>query len=105
MTVSTSKSAYLDCYDLLDRALDSPIGIRNRCANRGMANNLRTRLHYARAISRRESLEIYAADHPAHGTSPYDPLVIRIQQDGKLWWIYIEPRAIQGEVEELGAAE
>ena len=103
MTVSTSKSAYLDCYDLLDRALDSPIGIRNRCANRGMAHNLRTRLHYARAISRRESLHIYAPDHPQHGTSPYDPLVIRIQHDDSGWWIYIEPRMVQGEVEELAA--
>ena len=103
MTVSTSKSAYLDCYDLFDRALDSAIGIRNRCANRGMANNLRTRLHYARAISRRESLEIYAADHPAHGTSPYDSLVVRIQQNKDGYWIYIEPRMVHGEVEELAA--
>jgi hypothetical protein len=103
MSVSNSKSSYLDCYELFDRALDSEIGIRKKCISRGMANNLRTRLHYARAISRRESLEIYAADHPQHGQSSYDPLVIRVQEDDEGWWIYIEPRRVDGEVEELAA--
>lgn len=105
MTTSTSKSAYTDCFELFDRAIESPKGIRNRCRDQGAANHLRVRLNSARILSRRESREIYVEDHPAFGISPYDPLVVRVCYRDSSWWIYIEPRAIQGEVEELGAAE
>ena len=106
MTISTSKSSYADCYDLFDRALESRQGIRTSVPDPGAGYHLRTRLHYARTLSRREAQEIYTEDHPAYGLSPYDPLRISAprEAEGK-WWVYIEPRAIQGEVEELGAAE
>ena len=103
MTVSHSKSAYNDCYDLFDRATDSSIGIRVSCETRGMANNLRTRLHYARKLNREQAKEIFPDDHPDHGKSAYDPLVVRVHHDGDGWWVYIEPRMVQGEVEELRA--
>jgi hypothetical protein len=105
MTISTSRTAYSDCFDLFDRALDSPRGIRNRCRDAGAANHLKVRLHYARTLSRREAREVYAEDDPAFGVSPYDPFVVRVRAIEGVWWVYIEPRAVQGEVEELGAAE
>jgi hypothetical protein len=103
MSVSYSKSAYLDCFEYFDRALKSSIGIRVACRNRGSANNLRVRMHYARAISRREFLEIYQPDDPRHGQSPYDVFMVRIEQDDEKWWLYIEPRTAGGEIEELVA--
>ena len=104
MTVSTSRSAYNDCYDLFDRAaVPGSIGIRVSCETRGMANNLRTRLHYARKLNRELAKEMFEPDHPDHGKSVYDPLVVRVHSDGDGWWVYIEPRVVQGEVEELHA--
>jgi len=105
MTTSTSKSSYGDCFDLFDRALESSHGIRNRCDSEGAAKHLRQRLNYARTLSRRESREIYAEDHPSFGISPYDPFMVLVKNVDGAWWVYIEPRVVRGEVEELGAAE
>ena len=82
MTVSTSRRAYKDCYDLFDRALAAPCDIRNRCTDPGQANHLRVRLHQARILLRRESLSIYAEEDPNHGASPYDSLIVRIGDQG-----------------------
>ena len=103
MTVSTSRRAYADCYDLFDRALAAPLGIRNRCTDPGQANHLRVRLHQARILLRRESLSIYAEEDPNHGASPYDSLMVRIREADDSWWVYIEPRAVNGAIEELAA--
>lgn len=103
MTESTSKAAYADCFDLFDRALESTHGVRNRCASRGAAYHLRQRLNYARTLSRREARVIYSESDPAYGVSPYDTFVIRVVLAEPGWYVYIEPRAVQGEVEELGA--
>lgn len=101
MTVSTSRKAYKDCYDLFDRALAAPLGIRNRCTDPGQANHLRVRLHQARILLRRESLSIYAEEDPNHGASPYDSLIVRIKDVDGHWWVYLEPRMMNGVVEEL----
>lgn len=104
MTVSTSTAAYEDCYDILDRALAAPAGIRIDGMGKGPAHHLVTRLQYARMLSRRESWEIKEPGTPGYGTSAYDILIIRQPRevDGK-WWIYIEPRKINGTIEELVA--
>jgi hypothetical protein len=103
MSTSTSKSAYADCFDLFDRALAAPRGIRNRCEDDGVAYQLRGRLHTARKLSRLEAFEIYEADDPLYGQSPYDHLVVKIKEAEGGWWVYIEPRRVVGEVQELAA--
>lgn len=105
MSTSLSRNAYADCFVLFDRAAASPIGIRYKVLSKGKAVNLRMRMNYARTLDRREAREIYPADDPNHGVSPYDSLIIRIHSDRDGWWIYIEPMRIEGEVEELKAAE
>ena len=100
MTVSTSRAAYEDCFHLLDRAMDSPAGIRHSCPTSGAAHHLRVRLNYARVLSRNEHSAL-APDDPRLGTSPYDALIVRIHQDPDRWWVYIEPRRLPGETEEL----
>ena len=102
MTVSTSRMAYEDCFHLLDRAMDSPAGIRHSCPTSGAAHHLRGRLNYARVLSRNEHSAL-ALDDPRLGTSPYDALVVRLHQDTSRWWVYIEPRRLPGETEELPA--
>ena len=102
MTASTSRAAYADCFDIFDRALESPRGIRILTTTEGVANNLITRLNYSRLLSRAESREVYPADDPNFGLSPYDGLVVRRPRwEGNKWWVYIEPRAVIGEIEEL----
>ena len=102
MTVSTSRAAYEDCFHLLDRAMDSPAGIRHSCPTSGAAHHLRGRLNYARVLSRNEHSAL-ATDDPRLGTSPYDALVVRLHQSDDRWWVYIEPRRLPGETEELPA--
>lgn len=100
MTVSTSRTAYEDCFALLDRAMSSPAGIRHSCATEGKANYLRVRLNYARILSRNELSAALSDDDPSLGSSPYDALIIRIV-DASGWWVYIEPRRLDGVTEEL----
>ena len=107
MSTSTSRKSYADCYTLLDQALDSAIGIRIDLGEGdpgvGAAHQLRMRLHYARRLSREEAEEVYPSDHPSHGVSVYDSLVIRIREAEGKWWIYIQPWVVKGAVEELAA--
>ncbi len=102
MTVSTSRAAYEDCFHLLDRAMGSPAGIRHSCPTSGAAHHLRVRLNYARILSRNEHSAL-AIDDPRLGTSPYDALITRIHAEADRWWVYIEPRRLPGETEELPA--
>jgi hypothetical protein len=105
MTVSTSRSAYEDCFHLLDRAMDSPAGIRHSCPTSGAAHYLRTRLNYARVLHRNEMSYALPDDDPKLGTSPYDALILRVHSADSRWWVYIEPRKLPGETEELPAIE
>lgn len=102
MTVSTSRTAYEDCFALLDRAMSSPAGIRHSCSTEGKANYLRTRINYSRILSRRELSAALSDDDPSLGTSPYDALIVRTVDSGEgKWWVYIEPRRLDGVTEEL----
>ncbi len=98
MPLNTSRLAYEDCYELLNRAMAAPNGIRAACGvgddGIGVAYYLRTRLHYARTLARRESMQIYEETDPEYGISPYDHLVIKIKDGDGQWWVYIEPRRI-----------
>lgn len=105
MTISTSPSAYEDCYDIFDRALRSKNGIRCEVPDAGMGYNLRTRLQYARTLHREEMRRVHPPTSPEHGVSVYDPLVVREpRQVGDRWYVYVEHRKIdESKIEELPA--
>lgn len=105
MSTSNSRLTYQDCYDVLDKALDDPIGVRVKVATDGDAANFRVRLHTARRIDREENATMYGPDHPMYGKSVYDPLVIKIRPIRGQWYVYIEHRSNSiGEVEGLSEA-
>lgn len=87
MAISNSRFSYGDCYDLMDKALADPKGIRIKFESWGDALHFRLRLHTARRIDRTDNLEVFPAEHAMHGKSPYDPLIMRIKgtADGTTW--------------------
>ena len=105
MPSSTNLGAYTDCVEIFDRAVASRQGIRIPVSTPGDGRLMVLRLQQARSLVREKSKEIYSdpAD-PAYGTSPYDPLIVRMPREieGR-WWVYIEPRlANADDIEELG---
>lgn len=97
MPLSTSRAAYQDCYDIYDRALADPKGIRVLCTTHSKAQNLRHRMNYARQLQRRESQEIYNVGDPQFGISPYDSFRNAIRDDSEgNWWVYVEPYSSHG---------
>lgn len=101
MTAPTTRLSYGDAYDALDRAKDDAKGIRLRFDDYSAAATFRSRVHYARAVDRRDNAQIYDESDPLFGRSAYDPLVVRIKQDSEgLWWVYIEHASIENMVVE-----
>jgi hypothetical protein len=105
MTTSTSKLAYDDCYEILDRALRAKTGIRIAVgAEEGVANLLCVRLHYARTLERQQNRDLFQRDDPQYGLSDYDILVVRRPRLEKgTWYIYVEKRIPPENIEELDA--
>jgi hypothetical protein len=104
MSLPKSRNAYQDCYELYDRALTAPAGIRFNVESEEAAIHLRMRMHTARTIDRDDNSAMHPRGAPMHGCSAYDPLQILIRADADdLWWVYIEPRAVHiiGDIEEL----
>lgn len=104
MAISNSRFSYGDCYDLMDKALADPKGIRIKFTTWGDALHFRLRLHTARRIDRKDNLEVFPADHAMHGKSPYDPLIMRLKRtaDGDITWLRLEKvDAREFEVESL----
>ncbi len=103
MTASTSKAAYSDCLELFDQALERG-RLRVGYPSKGEAHQLYNRLQYFRVLDREENQRIYERGDPQHGVSAYDPLIVRSPRfEQSKWWVYIEPRAISGIIEELAA--
>lgn len=104
MSTSTSRLSYSDCFELMDRALEDPRGVRVKFPDEGGANYFRLRLHSARKIDRQDNCEIYPKDHPMYGQSPYDQLIARKRYEAPFWWLYIEHDNVCGhlEIEDLG---
>ena len=90
MSTSTSKLAYADCFDLLDRAVADAKGVRIKFADMGDAWAFRLRLHSARKIARMENKVLYKEGDPMYGRSVYDVIVGRIREDGGCFWLYLE---------------
>lgn len=78
MPLPKSISAYGDCRDALDRALESERGIKIECETSGMAIRLRHRMNSFRSRDRQTNSKTYEATHPMHNASAYDKLILRI---------------------------
>lgn len=94
MSQINSLRAYTDCQKLFDSALADPKGARALIGTYEQCVNMRTRMHYFRHLDREANAKTYPADHPQHGTSIYDPYVVRlIPDEDSEWWVYVQPRA------------
>jgi len=91
VTVSTSRLAFNDCYDIFDQALADPSGIRVAFESEGAARHFRLRLHQARKIDRQDNAKIYGVDHPMFGRSAYDPIQAMLRQVEGVWYVYLKP--------------
>lgn len=94
MSQINSLRAYTDCERLFEAALRDPKGARARIGTQEACINMRTRMHYFRKLDREANERTYPPDDPKHGTSVYDPYVVRLfpDEDGE-WWVYVQPRA------------
>ncbi len=101
MSLPTSLLAYIDCTELLDKALEDPRGIRYQLATYDEAWQMQTRIHYCRRLHRDENKAIYDEGHQLHGRSLYDPIVVRIRNIEGVFYVYLEQRKIRGKVENL----
>lgn len=90
MALNTSRRAYEDIFRLLDQALASPKGIRIKIASEGAAKKMRSRIHYARHIDRKDNAQNFDFDHPMYDKSIYDPLSVRFVHERSFIWLYLE---------------
>lgn len=91
MPTSNSRLAFGDCYEILNMAMDDDQGARVKVPSLGDATHLRTRLHTARRIDREENAKTYEdKEHPMHGRSMYDKIVVRIKQLNGSVYLYLE---------------
>lgn len=90
MANSSSRLAFDDCFKLFDRANAARKGIMVRRNSRGDAINLRTRLHTARDIDRRDNAAVYDQDHPLYWRSIYDDIICKIVQNETGTWLVLE---------------
>jgi hypothetical protein len=105
MVTSTSRLAFSDCYELMEKAISDPKGIQIKFARDEDAWHFRVRLHTARRIDRTDNLKLFEEGHMMHGKSPYDALVMRIREnkngDGG-YWLRLERISIEHlEIESL----
>lgn len=107
MVTSSSRGAYPDCFDLMDKAIDDGRGVRVQYDDRGNARHFIVRLNTARSLDRKANREMYEVDHPLHGTSIYDKLRFTLRStqndDGEIvcYWVYVEIIAIYNAIESL----
>ena len=90
MTAAVSRLAFNDCFDIFDQAIADPTGIRVAFSSEGAAIHFRMRLHRARTIDRQDNAKLHPSDHPMHGRSPYDQIIIKIRKVEEGWFVYLE---------------
>lgn len=94
MSLPNSLGSYLDCRSLYDAAVADPKGARACLGTYDACINMRTRMHYFRALDRRANEAIYPKGDPKHGASIYDDYVVQIIRDvDDEFWLYIQPRS------------
>lgn len=99
MAYATSISSYPDIRQLLDRALESPKGVRLTFESKKEALTFKGRVHSFRFMDRKENAKIYPEDHPMHQRSVYDPLTCKSVSETVVDVLKLE--AVEFNVEEL----
>jgi hypothetical protein len=102
MTLPKSLRSYDNEKTIFDGAFENGGRARVICKSLGQAVNIRARLHRFRALDRDSNAEIYPADHPMHGASIYDNLLVRLDNGGGKYTLIIEPREVGGYTVEYG---
>jgi len=105
MTLSNSRLSYTDCFEVFDRALEDPLGIRIPCQSLDIATHYRMRMHQARAIDRADNARTYEPGHPMHARSPYDELRVMLRQHGAQHYIYLVKNKTPTAIEPLSELE
>lgn len=105
MPTSNSRLAFEDCFEILDIASEDNNGARVQVPAHSDAMQLRTRLHVARRIDRDENAKTYDKDHPLHGKSIYDRLVVRLKTLGDDHFVYVERVQRPTKIEPLSEVE
>jgi hypothetical protein len=79
MAYAASINAYPDIRAVLDKALASEKGLRLTFATPEEAITFKGRVHSYRYKERKENRKVYPEDHPLHGHSAYDPLMVKTE--------------------------
>lgn len=92
MPLTDQIGAYTDCFDIWNRALADPTGVRVLVSTQSQAFMLQMRLNHSRKLEREQSKRIYTKTDPQWNTSEFDPLIVRVKPtaEGDGWWVYIE---------------
>jgi hypothetical protein len=98
MPLSNAIESYADCRNLLDRALDSPKGVKVTLQTDGQAIRLNHRCNKFRVLDRQQNAKLYPEGNEWHNTSVYDGLCLS-RSGAELSIIRLEKTEM--EVEEL----
>lgn len=101
MSLSNSRASYEDCYEVMDRALDTPDGVRVGFPDKDQATYYRMRINQARSLDRKYNGQSYAPTDPRRHHSEYDTLSARIRQSGEMWWVYVEKKQRPTVIEDI----
>lgn len=103
MALSNQIGAYEDCFDVFERALTAPSGVRVQFPTRSAAHTFGLRMQQGRALQRKESMRLHKRDEPGYNKSSYDVLVVRQPREDEdgLWWVYVERQPVPLAIEEL----
>lgn len=106
MSLSTSRQAYADCYEVFDAAMENDAGVKVKMQSEDAAYFFRMRMHQARSLVKKDNSRIYPDDHPLYGASEYDRLAVKIRKLNGDFYIWVEPHGVQrGEIEPIGAED
>lgn len=87
MTLSNSRLAFKDCYELFELAMSDPKGVKVRFDKQNDALHFRHRMHQARKLDREDNKRVHPADSPMHGLSEFDKITVRIERDEHGHWL------------------
>jgi len=105
MSLSNNRQAYEDCYEVMDKALDLPDGVRIGFGSKEEAAYYRFRMNKARQLDREFSRERYEMANPKRGRSDYDVLMFRIRENSDMFWVYAEKKPQRGVIEPIDGSE
>lgn len=75
---------YQDAIEILERAFNSPNGVRIETTSKNEGLRLRQKIYMARKFLRLQSKEMYPQDHPLWGQSPYEDIVVENPSEDEL---------------------